>query len=62
VRPETSVLESRTARRDTALLHYGFEVHKKYTNICVMDSAGTILAEGRSDTDQLPTTPLFLGG
>jgi transposase len=40
-------------------LHYGLDVHKKYTNICVMDSAGTVLAEGRSDTDQLPHHPAF---
>ena len=42
-----------------ALLHYGLDVHKKYTNICVMDDAGAILAEGRTATGELPYHPPF---
>ena len=41
------------------MLHYGLDVHKKYTNICVMDDAGAILAEGRTATGELPCHPAF---
>jgi len=50
---------NRVARRDTALLNYGLDVHKKYTSICVMDDLGTIVSEGRSVTAELPVHPAF---
>jgi transposase len=41
------------------LLNYGLDVHKKYTTICVMDDAGTVLTEGRAVTGELPAHPAF---
>jgi transposase len=41
------------------LLNYGLDVHKKYTTICVMDDAGTIVSEGRAVTEELPAHPAF---
>jgi hypothetical protein len=32
------------------VLHYGLDVHKKYTTFCVMDEHGNILREGKCPT------------
>lgn len=42
------------------MLHYGLDVHKRYTTFCVMDERGAILREGRCLNDQLPG--VFLEG
>lgn len=36
------------------MLHYGLDVHKRYTTYCVMDERGTILREGRCQNEDLP--------
>ena len=41
------------------MLHYGLDVHRKFTNYCVMDNGGAILAEGRCPTDELARHPAF---
>ena len=41
------------------MLHYGLDVHRKYTNYCVMDDAGLILIEGKCPTDELGRHPPF---
>ncbi len=41
------------------MLHYGLDVHRKYTSICVMDDGGLILAEGKAVTQELTSHPAF---
>ncbi len=41
------------------MLHYGLDVHRKYTSICVMDDGGLILAEGKAITQELTSHPAF---
>lgn len=42
------------------MLHYGLDVHKKYTTFCVMDERGAIVREGRCGNDELVN--VFLEG
>lgn len=42
------------------MLHYGLDVHKRYTTFCVMDDGGAILREGRCGNEALPG--VFLEG
>jgi transposase len=41
------------------LLHYGLDIHRRFTNYCVMDDAGVILSEGRCPTEELARHPAF---
>jgi transposase len=41
------------------VLNYGLDVHKRYTNFCVMDEKGVIVSEGRCANDDLPRHPAF---
>jgi transposase len=41
------------------VLHYGLDVHKRFTQFCVMDQKGTVLLEGRCPNAALPSHPAF---
>ena len=41
------------------MLHYGLDIHRRFTNYCVVDGSGVILTEGRCATDELARHPAF---
>lgn len=41
------------------MLHYGLDVHKRYTTFCVMDELGEIVTEGHCPTNELALHPAF---